>query len=305
MKNVIKIRTGFSGEYRYRLTGPDGEIKQECDWKPNLLLDNGLDLMRIGDVTSAMFVGDSDAPVDVSQVGTQGSNVAADNSGDPIDSNIPAAPDWERWRMLSYVIVAGTATMTIREFVLTGDYNGQLVNNNKAGVRVVLDAPIIKGAQDQLTIQHKQTMWPTFGQVATVVNISGVPYNVVMQMYNNVSVNVNPFQCRWSGLNTAAYSDFVLPADMASNPGGTNLGAANGVVVIDGGVSPNFWTDIQLTFGPDNGNGEVNGFRFRQNETYLYLAALVTKVSDGNPITKANTDELVVRFRVIPQRYVP
>ena len=53
---VVKLpgcSTG-GGQYRYELRGPDGKLKQECDWTDNLLTDLGLVCLTLAPINQSI-----------------------------------------------------------------------------------------------------------------------------------------------------------------------------------------------------------------------------------------------------------
>lgn len=307
MNNTVTIPMKLQGEYRYRLIGPDNKVKQSCDWKPNLLLDRGLDLIRTFGIGNRMALGNSDIAADVSQVGLQGTLLGIDISmGSPTSRNqLPVAPNWEHWQIKEALFPTGIGNGTIKEFVI-GD---QDLDTTEATIRVVLDTPIVKGALDELVIEHRFTFWPFLGDVVDVINISGVPYNVTMRHFNGDN-NQNPNNVISFGVGIGygygCFEGATLPADMdVASISGTGKGGPSGNVITFGGTSPNFWVNTKQTYGVDTGNGLLNMFAIQLYNDMAHIACMVGKVSDGSPIDKQNIHELKLNWRLYPVRYTP
>jgi hypothetical protein len=310
MKNYVSIGARFSGEYRYKLTGPDGKIKDSCDWKPNLLLDMGLNKLRTQSITTSLFIGTSNAAVDVSQINLQGSFLAVHNyiptTWTPGDS---VAPNWEKIRTKTATFAPGVGTGTINEFIM-GHTTAQSLS--EACIRVVLDAPIVKGALDQLAIEHKFTYWPETGDVVDTVDISGETYDVTMRHYNGYNNgNGNDslqfgfvFPTQWY-----LYTGGSLPADMSV---GSIPGSNKGGVLLDSTVTygddtpPAYWTNFEAVWGIDGPSAlDINVINMPMTADVPPVAILMEKVSDGSGIDKPNTHQLTLNWRIYPMRYVP
>ena len=304
MKNYIAITNKLSGEYRYRLTGPDGRIKQECGWTPNLVTDQGLDLARTDSIQRYLAIGTSDIAADVTQTSLQGTHLATDTSMQVISRNQPVGPNWERNQMKEATFGTGVGTGTIKEFILTPSGASP---PTQATIRVVLTTPIVKGALDQLTIQHRITFWPFLGDVDSVIDISGVAYDVKMRHFHGLNNQNSMGITTWDNSGHNAYANATLPLDMDVEAiSGSNKGAATLTTKTYGGTNPNFYTDIEVVYGIDHTGGtNLNVFQVNTFNAQPRVAALITKVSDGTGIDKANTHELRLNWRLYTARYTP
>lgn len=292
----------WSGEYRYRLFGPDGNVKQERDWQPNLILDQGLQKVITSGIQSYLAIGTSNAAVDVTQVGLQGATLACDNTLTLVDRNDPVGPNWERTQTVQAVYGTGVGTGTIEEFILTTEWNN--TSNVEASIRALLDAPIVKGPLDQLTFQHRITFWPVTTDVDSVINISGVAYNCKMRQFYGVNNQNGMSNTSWDGVQNLYYNA-TIPADLdVVNMPGSHAGAASQVITTPGGSAPNFWEDIEIVWGIDSANQlNCNMVQLNTENAQPKIAARLTKVSDGTGIDKFNTHELRLYFRLYTARY--
>lgn len=298
----------YSGEYRYRLTGPNGEIKDECDWKPNLLLDKGLDLLRTTNITAHMAIGSSNAPADVTQTGLQGTYMAWDNYITTIFTPGNAvAPNWEKWKIKQGSFGTGVATGTIGEFVLSGT-GSDPTPTGTACIRVALDTPIVKGALDSLSIQHKFTYWPEIADINQVYLVNADPYDILMRHFNGYNNGNSNDNLSFSSGYTV-WSNATIPAGMeiqGNNPGGLLCGGYTSAAVTYGDDGPNlFWTNHEVIWNIDKFNGELDLIYIGVNPDVPPIACQFSKQSDGTGINKPNTHQLTLNFRLYPQRYIP
>ena len=256
MKNHVSIEAKFQGQYRYRLIGPDGEIKEQCNWKPNLLLDQGLDLLRTAGIGNNMAIGTGTTPATIADVGLEGTHLATDAMAGLSHNATPTGPNWERWTVKQALYGVGVGIGTVGEFVIGATDVG---TQPKATIRVVLDTPIVKGSLDQLIIEHKITYWPYIGpDITDVINISGVAYNVTMRLYYGANNSNQLYIVSFSNAGTwgwYAYSNGELPVDMDVGVGGGYAGTSEGwVSAVNktyGGTPPNYWVNGELVYGID------------------------------------------------------
>lgn len=307
MMNTIKFGAKFRGEYRYRLTGPDGEIKDQCDWKPNMLLDNGLDLIRTTGITSHMAIGSSNAAAAVGQTYLQGSYMGVHNYIPTVfNPGNAVTPNWEKWKIKEATFGTGVGTGTIGEFILGAEYN--MTTPGTASIRVALDSPIVKGALDQLTIQHKFTLWPELGDVNQVININAEPYDVLMRHYNGYNNGNSNDHIDFSSGYTV-WSNGTIPPDMSvngNNPGGLLASGYTSAIKTYGDDGPGlFWTNHEVVWDIDKFNGETDLIYIGIDADLPPIAAAFSRQSDGAGIDKPNTHQLTLNFRLYSLRYTP
>ena len=307
MKNFVGIGVSYSGEYRYRLTGPDGKIKDQCDWKPNLLLDNGLDLIRTTSITRHMAIGSSNAAAAVGQTYLQGSWMGAHNDIPTVFTPGDAvAPNWEKWKIKQATFGTGVGTGTIGEFILGAEFN--MTTPGTASIRVALDTPIVKGPLDQLSIQHKFTFWPETGDVVGVYTISGEPYDTLMRCFNGYNNGNSNDHIDFSSGYTV-WSNGTIPLDMSvsgSNPGGLLCSGYTSATKTYGDDGPGlFWTNHEVVWDIDKFNGTTDLIYIGVDPDHPPIACQIEKQSDQTGVDKPNTHELTMNFRLYPRRYVP
>jgi len=307
---------GLFGEYRYTLRGADGRVKQECDWTPNTLLDQGLSRAIINQSSAdvkygAIYFGDSATATDITQTSLQGSLV-----GTRYDSPAYSAQSagvtatWERTCTATWTIDPGDATGTLSEFVLTDQ--GSFVHTN-ASVRVVFTTPIVKGAADELTLEHRFTWyWDNADQTGTLTITGDQDYDWTMRIANiDVAPTQHPNLVPPRSFRLHSFSTQTLPA-LTDYPN-TSILSAN--IATDthswGGTLGTYYSQRNEIMGVDEHNGSI-GLLWRPMEKGAGAPSssfgVTTKFAatiGGGMLVKENTHELVISWRVYPQRYVP
>ena len=312
VREPIGSKIGFSGEYRAILRAENGEIKHDSGWLPNTLLNNGLKNLRDQDSFSQLVLGTSDTAVDITQTGILGTYIYKSSLGSPQSYVNNGAPNYESVIVEQAVFTAGYGTGLIKEFTLAPN-NTDYANN--ATVRVVLTTPINKGAQDQLTMQHRLTFYPDLNDYTGVIDISGVAYNYLLRAFRCESVHRSyptyigpPY---WG--NGWCYND-EPPAVVGEDfhHGGQNTYIGSSVETV-GGSGPGTWyRNSELKVALDNGNFAAGlrriggGYRGTNVNNGAYGMNLrIGKVSDDSAIMKTNTHTVTLHMRTYPQRYVP
>ena len=306
------LTTRMSGEYRVCLRGPDGRVKYKTDWKPNMVTDTGLYWSLQGAYSqiaflSQMFVGDSDTPVAETQSTLQGNNLGRADTNTSLPGINGGATNYERITTTAWKYYSGNGTGTIKEFVLT-PYND---SGNGASVRVVLDAPIVKGAQDELDIEHRFTWWPPLGDVSGVIDISGEAYDYTIRSYGLTTISAY----RPASVALVGHSNYSKYYDSPLQPTTTNSfsgwvgdfqdNPASGWV---SGTAPNYVATLQLRAGITANSGNISlVVTAIENWIHLGIGAQfsLAKVSDGTPLVKLNTHELHLFPQTYSARYVP
>jgi hypothetical protein len=315
--NLPAITHSFKGEWRAKLTGPDGMVKYQTDWQPNLILWNGLyQLVRTtGNPWDESAVGDSAAAVDKTQGGLQGvelgralrTNVTQYNEG---------SPNYGTVDVVKHVYGPGEGTGTIREMVLYQQFTSPITGGT---ARWLITPEIVKGALDELSIEHRMTFYPDLGQYTGTFDISGTSYDYWLQCTRVDTSTFRPSDIVPSGSNTTF--NLALMDDQVSAPAtlypaltGANWGShsnstnANEDNYTSGTIVANdeYWGNCETVFDIDTANGEFDlaehGILGLLSST-LGVGYIFRKTSDGSPLLKENTHELRMNIRGIAKRY--
>ncbi len=308
----LPIRVRFKGEYRAFLYGCDGRLKYESGWKPNTILNQGFGYMCTNSyfqLFSGFALGDGGAVIDVTQTGLQGTRLG---TGFAADSNASVSainggtPDYESIVTRSYTMDAGNGTGTVREFVFGPDgFNGWSDPYTECTIRVVLDTPIVKGAADVLTIEHRFTSYPEVADVTGVIDISGVNYNYIFRGIDIDAHVARPIRCNWHDWQFEAYSSDSLTVNTGTGPSGSRLnyryaGCSN---TYSPGGTP--YVQGNVVAGVDAWLGDVRCMTVFNMGMFSSYQVRIGKVSDDTALTKLNTHELRLFYRMYPSRYVP
>ena len=305
------VNMGFKGDYRAILTGPDGRVKSDTGWKSNTVLDSGLRMARNVDMFVRMYLGTSNTPVNIAQTWLQGSNLGYGNFGTTTFSeNLGVSFGYGQVSVERVTFLSGVATGTINEFVCSN--SSDPVNNT--GVRVVLDVPIVKGAQDELNIEHKLTFYPQLTDATGVIEIGGdnpEDYNYVIRHRKVQAVPFRHFQDMappyWGNMN-AGDQDLKSITDTANFD---NI-YVGGYTFSVGGSGPGTWySNNEISWGI---NSELNNRTLRTMRGSMWhmttdigfgMQMRIGRVSDDAGIFKLNTHEIYLNWRTYPTRYAP
>ena len=324
--NIPSFRTGIRGEYRAKLTDSNGRLKHDSGWRPNMVLDQGpLLMLQASGNYSSMSIGTSDIAVDATQTGLQGTylaDVSYDSYGPTLSTNWVTLPYWVRINS-PFTFGTNVGTGAIKEFVMAGFTESSAINS--AVIRVVLDTPIIKGASDQLVIEHRIYTYPDVTPISGILDCSGVAYDWEMMYYNVdqlISGNVFPDSgiTAFTGSLRTSYGAPVnslqingtMPVDIFSLPGGDNP-SPNGnwqwsnSSVTDAAVP---YRTVTLGANVDNMNTtfDIMYLNHEMNQYNTYGAGRVIKLtrsSDGAPFTKENTHAITLQYRMFLDKYTP
>lgn len=306
----LGIHSSMKGEYRVFLRGSDGRIKYKTDWKPNTLLNNGLNYLRNGNTNTfeRMVLGTDDTPVDIIQTGLLGINLGEDAMG-AVSITPPSAPNYERISVEKGVFVEGNGTGLVKEFILYPQYYSVTGNGT---IRVVLDTPINKQANDQLTIEHRMTHYINTTDVVGVLSISGEAYDYTLRHCNVLytsTAHQDDLPINNHSNQLKAYDYPLIPITDAYPPSGS-IGSWGGGAITTGGTLPNYWGQTEMIAGVDTwAHGAQLSMILCSNVGYvstgLNTQVHIGKVSDGTPFTKLNTHELRMYIRCYSHRYVP
>lgn len=325
-----ELATGMQmrGEYRAVLRGVDGRIKYDSGWKPNMLLDYGLAQYGINNTnaTQYMYLGTSDIANVESMTGLQGTLLGDAGQGYGY-ANSGGSPTYHRGVTVPTVFVGGNGTGTIKEFCLGGQSSDPYT---EMSIRVVLDAPIVKGAQDELTIQHTNWCYPDVADTSGTINIAGEDYDYVMRHYGiqvfygwERAYHVLYMLTCGGAVSFNNSTDPGIPLLGITDDGlssGTmpyvNCGYETSVSIGYGGSAPQYWIQRTVTAGVDDLNtGNSNGLFNHLSTAYISYYAGRTiaaglqwslkKTSDGSSFQKLDTHVFTLTWRTYVSRYTP
>jgi hypothetical protein len=312
------IQNRFKGEWRAKLVGPDGMVKYQSDWKPNLITGYGLSLtvrQGITGVWSSSALGDSNAAVDKTQTSLQGTEL-----GDVGRTNITGGqtnegpPNYGMVDRVKFVYAAGNGTGTIREMVL---YKAYTSPQTGVTARWLIEPEIVKGASDELTVEHRLTFYPDLSQHTGTFSISGVAYNYWLQCDKVNTTTYRPDNVVPAGGTTNVNFSLTLMDDQVSDPstlypthpnawtGYSDFSTCPNPVYTYGTVIANdeYYSNTETIFGVDAANGDKDFARHAIVYLGLGVGYIFRKVSDGTPLTKENTHELRMNLRASSLRY--
>lgn len=316
--NLPAISQSVKGEWRAKLTGPDGMVKYQTDWRPNLILGQGLQqLVRTtGDPWTVSALGDSAAAVDKTQLGLQGAELGTANRTNVTTSN-EGAPNYGMVDVVKFVYPPGEGTGTIREMILWQQYTNTATGGT---ARWLISPEIVKGALDELSIEHRMTFYPDTGQYTGTFDISGTSYDYWLQCTRVGESNVlRPSDIVPSGISTSF--SLGLMDDQVSAPAtlypaltgdrwgpfsnSTNANEDNytyGTII----ANDEYWGNCETVFDIDTANGEFDIAEhgiLGYPSSSLGVGYLFRKTSDGSLLLKENTHELRMNIRAIAKRY--
>lgn len=301
-----------SGEYRAILIGEDDRLKSDTGWKPNTLLNRGLNIMSSTGAFERMWLGNSDIAVDVTQSGIQGAQVGTyEYLGSPSYAVNQGLPDYERVTIEQSKWAPGEATGTIKEFAIT--QSGGTNPTTQGCVRVVLTDPIVKGSGDELTILHRFTWYPQLGDTTGVISISGIDYNWTMR-HTNIGAHPSGHPVQGHYVNAGSYG-FLKDGELDVATAGSSLGNICGYPGITssvtfGGSLPTYWAERTYTCRVDDANYWNGLIRSWYNDMLGPSGACGIqmrwgKVSDDSPLQKLNTHVLTYGCRISISRHTP
>jgi hypothetical protein len=321
--NIPSFENKIRGEYRARLYGSAGELKYDSGWRPNMILNQGpFRMLTTNNALTRMALGDSADAVDPAQTGIQGSYLGGISYSNGFASANWSTPPYWAYSQCPWVFAPGVATGTIREFALCE--SADVTSATTEGViRVVLDTPIVKGASDQLTIEHRLYMYMDTAVQSGVLDASGVSYDWEMGWYNIDSIiggAIRPFSLitafcngpKTSGsipVNTNLING-VMPVDIFSLPVGDDTGLNWRAVsfIVTAGSPP--YITVTLSSNVDQMNTTFNMTKIRQgidsgSNPDAGRVIKLARTSDGEPFTKENTHEITLRYRLYLDIYTP
>ena len=173
----VKQKLGLSGEFRCILYNEDMSVAQDTGWFPNLITDNGLDLLgEIDNWGLWMCIGDSATTPVIGN--TTLNNFTASHDGIGLGNGIrtydrienPGAGDYWWAETRSRRFEAGTGTGTVAELSLGPVNDGTNIFNHS----LITPSSITKAANQILDVIYRLTVWPPTGDVAVNnINVNG------------------------------------------------------------------------------------------------------------------------------------
>lgn len=316
--------TKLRGEYNAVLRGPDGRIKYESGWQPNLILNYGLANV-LSTILQYMHLGTSNTTPAESQTGIIGTWLGYVGSDSPQGGSNTGAPDYNRYYTTTFTFGVGVCTGTIAEGVVAFGTSSESDGRNKGFCRFLFTVPIVKGALDSLTVTYRLWLYTDITDHSGTINISGVDYDYTVRPYgvaNNGEfwylsqiADLLKFIKQGGGYGKLkARSNqplFAITYDgyiSGNMPDGTNF---NTTTFSYGGSLPTYYATITNVAGIDNCNGSFNWlgmvslyvFSGASHESGLQFS--LVKTSDGSHFVKENTHELTLEYRTYVSRYVP
>jgi hypothetical protein len=179
---IIAGKTGFSGEARCILYDENLNEKMDTGWFPNLIVDNGLDLIRTQTkaLTTEISIGEGTAPAEEDDIALElwlySSDVNNDGAGAGNAVKVKAgAPNYEYSEVVSRRFDATHGTGTVTEISIGLNSDGTNIFN-----RVLLDTPIVKADNHVLDVLFRVTCWPpAISDILGTATIAGVSYNTI------------------------------------------------------------------------------------------------------------------------------
>ena len=316
----LKSHVSVAGEYKAVLQRSDGTVKYDSGWQKNTILNQGLyNLISNTSTLDYMSLGTSNVATDNAQTGLQGTLLETDTAGNYLfrSSFVSAAnsgaPDYITEDIQDYVADPGEATGTIGEFVLHSSSSDAYT---QATIRVALTTPIVKGASDVLTIEHKLILYP--GDIADtigVIDIGGDPYNYVFRRldadrtHSGHAYHLEHMKGSYTYFRGEGWNG-TLGLITDKEPNGTRLSYTDRndndtKTIYTGGTDPNWYRHQQFIAQVDDMNGLFNIIRFWNTNDRGTWQCSIDKVSGGGGFTKLNTHTFSAAFRTYIQRYVP
>ena len=308
------LSAGVKGEYRMTLRGPDGRVKYTSGWKDNTILDRGLALSCQMDIFYRIYLGDSAAPVVTSQVGLQGA-LTGDGSYEYFAQGWSSklnlgAPTYARETIGYVTFAAGQCTGTINEFVMV--QQSSYSPYSQGTVRVALTTPVVKGANDELKLEHKFTWYPQVIDTTGDILISDVEYTwTARHTYIHAVPGGHPGAFY---PNTGGYGGFrtgELGAATDGYPQGNSTGYPNATGgVTYGGGPTTYWSKRYYTTSVDHGNSYSGLIRSWYTDIVGVSGSCGMqmrwgKKSDDTVLQKLNTHVLYFGAQLFQSRHTP
>lgn len=305
---VPSMSVGIKGEYRAILRGPDGREKVNTGWKPNTLLNNGLyySIVSPFSIRGYMCLGDDGTAVDIIQTGLLGTQLGAQRVPTSVSETNAGSPNYEMITTNKGTWAPGDGTGTIREVAFKTFSAGDPATAGT--IRFVLSTPIVKGALDQLVIEHRMTAYPNTGDVTGTIDISGEAYSYTMR---HLEIDETPASFGSIRLVDSYHNYLAGVATLVANTesltwtaGPTKPAGSANITITNGGALGTYYSNAEIVWDINTANHNISTFIIAM--TYIPdIQVHIEKVSDGTPLTKENTHELTMNFRTYPVRYVP
>jgi hypothetical protein len=177
----LRFNLGLSGEIRAILYDLNMNVRQDTDWGPNLIVDNGMNSipknrnmasMSIGAGTATPTVNDTKMQIPLASVG----NVFG--AGDAVNT-AAVTPDYEYARTRSRRFGAGIGTGTVTEAGAGYNTNGLDIFN-----RALLPAPVEKGIDNVLDVIFRLWIWPDLTDHDSTAEFKGITYDTITRASN-------------------------------------------------------------------------------------------------------------------------
>lgn len=300
LKQVAKV----SGEYKLRITKPDGSV-QETDWMKNLVLDTGLDYLGASpnNIADKAFVGTGTSTPLAGQTQLDGQIAVSSGGGAPaIDSVSAGAPTYERLLTYRFIFAQGSVVGNITEIGVGPNTNGtglfsRALIVDSGGSPVSLSVV----ALDQLTVFYRLKITPPVTDQTGSFNVGSTTYNYTARLGNADNFASNGELLYAGGVFSTPYSAYACgtAAVLAGVTGSVNDGISNGQstsFTAQPYVPGSFQRQCKATWGSEkanSSNGGIQGFNVYFDSSGLSIRFQYVL---NAPIPKTNTQELQLNF---------
>lgn len=305
MSSNIGLHTGLRGFYKIEAVRPDGSKRLLADWFPNLVTDNGLNLIgaTAGWLAWCSVGSGSTAPATTD---TGLTTYVGSTSTKLVTSRAAAASaPYYGTTTITYQFAAGVATGNLSE-VGVGIASGGLDLFSHA---LILDGSgnpttITVLSTEALDVTYQLQLYASSADVIGSVTINGVAYAYTWRASNVTNSNewAVYFQGDQGGLILQQSGTGTIGAVTTSPAFTSQVGGATSVTYSTYGTG-NFYIDTTFTFGLSQGNatGGLNAFFFNGGAAYQSLGAFQCGLATAIPKDSSHT--LTLTFRHSWGRY--
>jgi hypothetical protein len=299
MNNVIKIHTALRGMYKLEAVRPDGSKRLLADWFPNLITDNGLEIIgNTGGFLQSCCVGSGNTAPTNADTALQ-SFVASSNSNTSFTRTAQSSPPYFGTSTATYRFNIGVATGNLSE-VGMGPNTGGVNLFSRALILDSLGSPttITVLSSEALDVTYQiQEYVPTADVTGTVV-IAGVSYGYTLRaMAATSAASWSPYIVGGQGGTTnLTVGQGTIGAVTASSPTYTGTGNPDSATLQTYGAG-NHYRDTVFGFGLTVGNvsGGINCFHYFCGTSYNDLGAFQCQLSASIPKDGTTVMSLTVR----------
>lgn len=299
----LKHVTEVSGEYKLRVTKPDGSV-QETDWMKNLVLNTGLDYLGACDgyVVGNAFVGTGTSTPLAGQTQLDGQLATISGGSQPTSSVSSGAPAYER--LLTY-------TFTFAQGSVVGNITEIGVGPNADGTNLFSRARIVDGggspislavvALDQLTVFYRLKVKPPIVDRTGSFVIGSTTYNYTARLASADNFASSGAILYPGGVFSSPYivyacgADSVLDAITGSASDGIS-GGGSASFTASPYVPGSYQRQCRAIWGYAQGNSDNGGIKGFNVYFDSNGASIAFQYSLNVPIPKTDTQELQLNF---------